>query len=258
MEVHFKGRIFPSHRVLALSGAQTVRWSFNNPVVYQVEMGAEIRDGEVDVKCEVSDLTPIIARHLRSRALDYCNLAVDLFTFATGLSFTVILDSCVLPDGTENSIHLTADDVGKLVSAIQRDAEGRLHGHADAFRRLFEQPQAVFALHDLTQCLSHPDLTAINVGRMLDGLRKLIIGSSVADDQAWAKFRDTLRVDRAYISLITEQSKEPRHGYRLDLAEPERAVLLNRGWTLMNRFIEYRKRGSSSPLPISEFPILKG
>jgi hypothetical protein len=156
MEVHFKGRIFPSHKSLSISEVQKVGWRFDRPVSYTVEMEVKVQDAQVDIKCEVSEFTPVIARHLRSRAADYSNFAVSLITFASGLSFTVQLESCVFPDGTEEPIHLQADDVGKTVSAISVDGQGRLQGYADAFRAIFHEPQAVFALNDLTQCLSQP------------------------------------------------------------------------------------------------------
>jgi hypothetical protein len=53
-----------------------------------------------------------------------------------------------------------------------------------------------------------------------------------------------------------ERSIEPRFGKRkvpLPLAEENEMII--KAWTIMNRFLEYKKRGDR-PLPISDFPLL--
>jgi hypothetical protein len=69
--------------------------------------------------------------------------------------------------------------------------------------------------------------------------------------------RDVLNLDLDYLKLISDASTNPRHGV------PERAggllcsEVVLRTWNVMNRFFEYRKRGNV-PLPLAEFPLLKG
>jgi len=66
-----------------------------------------------------------------------------------------------------------------------------------------------------------------------------------------------LNLDAAYLKLITDQSVGPRHGDHQYVLGTMTREIATRSWTVMNRFLEYLKRGRAA-LPPDEFPLLKG
>jgi hypothetical protein len=68
--------------------------------------------------------------------------------------------------------------------------------------------------------------------------------------------RDSLNIDQPYLEFITEHSKGPRHGDVKGSTFSATRETIKRSWIVMNRFLEFRKRGNR-PLSLSEFPLLK-
>ena len=58
-----------------------------------------------------------------------------------------------------------------------------------------------------------------------------------------------------YLRSITDYGIAPRHGDHQFVATDQVRVIACRSWIVMNRFLEYKKRGSQ-PLPLAEFPLL--
>jgi hypothetical protein len=60
-----------------------------------------------------------------------------------------------------------------------------------------------------------------------------------------------------WIPRLTDNAKDHRHGNRTVITDETANEITKRSWVIMNRFFEYRKRGSQ-PLSIDEFQILSG
>jgi len=73
--------------------------------------------------------------------------------------------------------------------------------------------------------------------------------------EQWAKMRSALNLTEEYLKYITDLSKGPRHGERTRIEGESTTEITRRSWIIMNRFIEYRKRGNQD-LPTSDFPLL--
>ena len=70
--------------------------------------------------------------------------------------------------------------------------------------------------------------------------------------------RSNLNVDEKYLKFVTGLSHGPRHGNRAKrLPERDLAETLNRAWTIMDRYLAFRRRGGQ-PLPLTEFDFSKG
>jgi hypothetical protein len=68
--------------------------------------------------------------------------------------------------------------------------------------------------------------------------------------------RAALNATKPYVQSITEMSHGTRHGdWSTERSEEEARKTTERAWILMNRFLEYRKRGDQS-LPLTDFPLL--
>ena len=67
--------------------------------------------------------------------------------------------------------------------------------------------------------------------------------------------RQNLRIEEAYLKFISTHATGPRHGDRVHIPPDITRELAMRSWVVMNRFLEFKKRGGA-PLPASEFPML--
>jgi hypothetical protein len=67
--------------------------------------------------------------------------------------------------------------------------------------------------------------------------------------------RRNLHIDRAYLDFITDQSIGSRHGDPQHIPGGPVTETVRRAWVVMNRYLEYRKRGNG-PLTAPEFPLL--
>jgi hypothetical protein len=65
-----------------------------------------------------------------------------------------------------------------------------------------------------------------------------------------------LNITRDYQQYITDQSKGPRHGDPQFVEGTITREVSMRTWSIMNRFLEYRKRGNQ-PLMGPDFPLLE-
>jgi hypothetical protein len=80
-------------------------------------------------------------------------------------------------------------------------------------------------------------------------------GADTSRAEAWGTFQTNLRVSRDFLNLITDTSRGPRHGDRTHIPGTTTIEITMRAWQVMDRFIEYRKRGNQ-PLPETDFPLL--
>jgi len=64
-----------------------------------------------------------------------------------------------------------------------------------------------------------------------------------------------LNISRDYQQWISEQAKGPRHGDPAFVPGDVTVEITHRTWVVMNRFLEYRKRGNQ-PLTAPDFPLL--
>jgi hypothetical protein len=127
---------------------------------------------------------------------------------------------------------------------------------AEILGLVMREPALFMALNDLIHAVSTPHMTPANCGRVVDGLRKLV-APNMDPKQGWPIFQKTINADELYLTFISEHSKEPRHGGHVRIDGPTTTEIARRTWAIMNRFLEFRKRGNL-PLPLADFPVLRG
>jgi hypothetical protein len=110
------------------------------------------------------------------------------------------------------------------------------------------------ALNDLVTANTLPHYSPVTCARTIEGLRHLIAPGLQPKD-GWSSLRQNLNIDENYLKFITDHSKGPRHGDPQHIPGAITTDIITRTWVIMNRFLEYRKRGNDA-LPISEFPML--
>jgi hypothetical protein len=255
--VRFLGRVLPSVVKISLDSVPQVDW-IAKEINAKMHFTVSVVESVVDVKIDTNTYRDNDFGHFYNRAFDLARACVDTVAFATGHGLTVYLESFVKPDGTINSIMLQNPALAthctffKFPIVTQDDRVA----FEKVLTTVFSEPAVFMALNDLIQANTLPHHGITNCARVLDGLRKLVV-PGVDPRPAWPIFQATINADEAYLTFISKHSKNTRHGDRSFITGPITIQVVERTWIIMNRFLEFRKRGNQ-PLPLAEFPLLMG
>lgn len=243
--VLFAGRVLPAIHTLSMP-AYSVDLADDK---FASAVAVNIQQSVVTVALDVDRFSDEMLGEMLHRAIRIAKASIDLVSFATGKGLYVVFERVTLPDGREGPINFDRPTLAGLCTAYSMgDAHQMMH-------ILLTEQDLWMALGDLTDTITQPDRVQINCGRAIETIRTLVDpGPDRA--RAWQTLRDRLNISQAYLKLITDQSTPHRHGDYKPVESSTGDIALNRAWTIMNRFLVYRKRGNE-PLPISEFPVLE-
>jgi hypothetical protein len=259
--VRFYGKVLPFNHagqftIPELSG---VNLEVNPGVM--VSYSTRVDQGLINVNCEVDEFKDELIAEIGKGAVDAARTAVDLVAFASGWGWVAQLEFAQLPDGRLIAFIFDMQPLGTLCTAFKIDFRlpENLENFRTAYRTAFKYPALSMALGDLIQSGTTWHIGIQNCGRVIDALRRLLTPPDAPEDRAdsWPLLRQAVKADRPYLDYIMERSKGPRHGDRTPIPGREVEECVTRTWTVMNRFLEYMKRGSQ-PLPDAQFPELHG
>jgi hypothetical protein len=246
--IEFIGRILPQGTTLDLPPFP--RLSVSAPGIPVFGLTIKIQKSLVAIICDGEAVTNESFVEFYVRALEMVRMIVNLAALNQGMSLTVVLERFI---GTEGALHdFTLSDPmlkGIFTSYDLNDDLAPVTTLALADGNLRK------ALHDLSEAITYPDETAINCGRVVETIRQMIARQGSTDEQAWIQMRTALNIDRPFLQLITDSSTKPRHGNYVHVPGSLNQELTARACKIMNRYLEYRLRGSQ-PLKPSDFPLL--
>jgi hypothetical protein len=242
----FLGKIYPAilERFPPLPSTQ-----YQNSNGLITDLDIKIANSEFEIVCQTNRLAP--RNEMLALATTAIRIPIDLFSFASGAGLVPFFEYYIDPEGTKTLIRVQSTDLAKLCTAITSANE-----FVYVLRLLTESPLFYMALNDLAVALSHHHNTPINCARAIDGLRHLLSKADASRPEQWAEMHNKLRVTDKYLRFITDSSKLERHGKRHDLDSMTATEIAVRSWTVMNRYIEFKKRGGVQPLPEEKFSIL--
>lgn len=249
--IRYTGRVVPPAFDLTISPIPKILIQ-NHPTLGDVTIQADIKTNKVTVDCELNkfdEKKDFIA--LYQVAYDLARASVDLFGFSKGCGLSIELERIRYPDGGEQGILPGGLELGELATAT---ANGE-PDFAKILKFLLYEPTLIQALRDLVEAIKLPRPGPVNSARAIEGIRHLLAPNEKDRKNAWAKVGKDLNISSAYLRDITDQSIGPRHADPTHIpgADVQRTTI--KAWTIMNRYLEYRKRGCQ-PLPSSEFPLL--
>ena len=122
---------------------------------------------------------------------------------------------------------------------------------------VLSDPPLFQALDDLIVLITLPHHAAVDCARAIEGLRNLVAARGATVSRSWEQMRNALQLDRSFLQPITDTSTAPRHGDRNFIPGTTVTEIVRRSWIIMDRFLEYQKRGNIS-LPATDFPLLAG
>jgi hypothetical protein len=251
----FTGKVIPVTMDVTLKGATSAHWE-DASLGLVLDVAVSITHSVLEIICE-SNLygTNAIDGEVHLRALDTARGIVDVIGYAKGLGAGIILETAIKPDGVNYNIQVERPDLAALVTAFQPGPEEKSVDLAGMLQIVFSDPLVFMALNDLVTSIALPHHAPVNCGRAIEAIRELMTPVNGDKKQGWVAMRKDLNISQDYLSFITDQSKAPRHGDRKGITYAAFQETVRRSWIVMNRFLEYRKRGSR-PLPLADFSLL--
>lgn len=256
LKIHVHGLVFPLVTKLSLKAGPFTINSGISPHV--LTFTVEVQKGVLHIECAINQYQQSDFRDVLLWLVGAAGDLINLETFRSGTSYTMVADTFVEPDGRTLTIVKQDPRLSSLVTAVPSNED-----FGKVFMSIILEPSSVAresittALEDLAHILSAPGHTPTNCARVLDAIKNVIAPDIKDSDGQWAKMRDALNVDAAYLKYVTDHSESHRHGNQVYIDRATQELIASRTWTVMNRFLEYRKRGSV-PLPRSEFELLAG
>jgi len=260
--VYLKGNVLPDISDVYLGHTFTGTW---NESGVTAQFFVDIKKSVIDVRCELERFEPEFRHWIYGKAIQLTKAVVNMFCFARGYGFMVFIHTFIGPDGQPVKVFLSREELRPLVTAYHVNHPGQSDGDpTDLYKAMIlsvQEPSLFLAMDDLIATFtSSPAIVPVNCARALEGIRIMIAPEfkNKEKEKGWEQLRLTLNCSQTYIQFITEPSKGPRHADQRDVKSLSNSTLLelvSRMWILMNRFLEFKKRGGQ-PLPESEFPLL--
>jgi hypothetical protein len=255
--VSFLGRVLPAPIQVSFADVPKVHWKWEEESI-TINFTVVVERSRVKVECELDTYKEQYVAELHRRAFDLVRACVNVAVFGSGHGLYVIFEQFVRPDGVLSQLIFTSSpDLVRECTAFRMSPATKEEKKVleQVLALVMSEPALFMLLNDLVQCISVPHVTPVSCGRVVDGLRKLVAPGDPR--MAWPIFRGAVHVDEAYVTFISEHSKNSRHGEHVRIDGPTTVEIQKRAWVIMNRFLEFRKRGNQQ-LPLGEFPLLRG
>ncbi len=248
--VTFLGLLHPLELRMTASTPQSYKCTIPETGV-QLECAVHIVNSEIRAICEVDRYDEKEVLYLFKEATYVTRTFVNCMAFSKGEGVTIAFDKMITPQMEVAELLLTDYRLPKLCTSYTFE-----ENLDEIMIMVMTTPGLNLALDDLVQAISSSRMVPLNCARAVEALRHLFSTPDAPRQKAWAAMRESLRISEEYISLITTHSVAPRHGDVTGVAGETVLVILQRSWTIMNRYIAFRRRGGIEPLPLIEFPLL--
>jgi hypothetical protein len=247
--LRFTGQIFPRALTLAVTNYPTLKvWDYNK----KADVGTidiSIDNNEIAIVVNLTEIDETSELGALANANDAVDAIVSLASFQSGQGFSFIIDKIHYEDGQISDLAIAEPSLAKLTTALRSETD------VNTIVRLINDDKMLFlALRDLAESIRIRHSALINFARAIETIRNRFVPKGAEPEEGWAPMRSSLNLSKPFLQKITNASRNPRHGRR-QWIQPPYGSLQEMAWQVMNRFLEYRKRGDH-PLPVSEFPLL--
>lgn len=222
----------------------------------EIAVTVKVTSSLIDVECSLNRFQDDDIGQIHKISLDLARASINLVSFLKGYGLSVYLHTLIKPDGVRNALLPENPQLASICTAFTIGPAAVLEQNTfhKVVSLVFTEPDLFMALDDLILSQSQPHHGPVTCARAVEGIRNMI-APNVERKIGWKIMNESLRLDRTYSDLITSTSTGGRHGDRTFVPGNVTMEIQRRSWVVMNRFLEFRKRGSQ-PLPESEFPIL--
>lgn len=242
----YRGRMIPEWLELSLDYGPTIdrtEQEGDEPVRFH----ARINEGRIIVVAETAGPDDEAHDPHFLPAMDMARAIADVVCLECGKAFIPVFDEVELPSGEVVPVALADGRLRQIFGPF-------LHENFEAVLDLaLLEVHVARLLSDATVMLTWPHYAPIAAGRVSEAILQLLTGGRTSSD--WTIMRETLRVDRPYLQLLTDHAAPPRHGNRQYVSAEVNSELGARAWTLLERYLVFRTHGELDP---REYPILSG
>jgi hypothetical protein len=245
--VHFLGRVLPKTVNISIDHDPIIKWE-SPDIDLNMEFICHVRDSSINVECRLSRWEADLFSEVYKRAFDLSRASIDLVGFAMGYGLSVYLDAFVNPEGIQSELLFKDDSLPAICTAFGLD-----HDFDEVHIIVLQEPSLYMALNDLMAAITLPHVSVVNCARAVERIKHLLAPNAQSDKQAWAAMRAELLIDEAYLRYVTDSSKDARHGKYIFVPGAITSEVTRRAWACVNRYLEYRKGGSTLP---ADTPIL--
>jgi hypothetical protein len=245
-----RGYLLPQHRKISFPVEGNFHWQDDTSLISDISVN--VTESVIKLKCETNHAASEAEENqIRFRALASVRAMTGSASFIAGLGITPVLTTMLRPDGTEMPVDFKYTSLEQLVTAFDLSAQG----FVGLCLMIGNDLNLLFVFNDLVDSIAHPLQAIVNCGRALEGIRLLMSPNVTSKPEQWRIMQEKLNIARSYRELVTEQSQGPRHADRTGVTDVTFQTSLERTWTIMNRYLEFRKRGEI-PLTAPEFDLL--
>ncbi len=251
-KIVFLGKVFPERLKVSLKTDFTINYQINE-INVPMEFQVEINEAAIRATCIVENYKPEWLSWLYNYALDFSRAQIDIVGFARGGAFEISFERAELPpNGNITDLAFEVKELSNICLAFDINNGTQF---SEVLRIILKNPNDFLAFSEASLALRHPNQRMAACARAMERVRNSISPHESLEGKSWETMRNVLQIDRAYIQAITDASREHRHGRLEFKTGGENEEILKRTWTILNRFIIYRKGGSSALLS-SQYPTL--
>jgi hypothetical protein len=249
--VKLTGRVLPPHIIMSAQ-APELRWKWDEEKL-EPKFRVKIENSLVTVECDIDRYEPRFISEIYKRGSDLARATANMVAFDTGYGLVVMLDTFIDPSGVALPAHRQEMIPVSFRTAFSLDP-ARHAEFEQAFRIVLSEPSVFIALDDLIKAITSTHTQLADCGRVIDRIRRMI-APTLDGGPAWREMHQALNIAQPYQAWVSKQSTGSRHGDVAFVPPAVCTVAIQRTWAILNRFLEYRKRGNK-PLTAPDFPQL--
>lgn len=253
-QVRFIGRVVSESLHISVQNGPTIDYDIHEINVH-ISCKISINQSKIEVTCNCDQYQDGWLPWFYHYAMDFASAEVDLIGFCLGNAFDVVFEEVV--DINKKCLRLSYDApyLLGLCKSFSMGASPNPRFEKLLNNVLYSDPNIFLALSELRMSLRYPAQTLHACQRAIERIRNSISSNDNNEKRAWKALRDSLQIDRSYLDYICNASKAHRHGHLEYVDSATMTELRKRSWIVMDRFLEYKLRGSVA-LPLSDFPRL--
>ena len=247
MTITVEGRVIPEAHDVSIAFDDRIEQT--EPDGKSAIFDIKISGGKITARVELGSDRKDLIDWAVVRTIELATTLVDLHAFTNGLALHVVADT--ITSGTDT----TAISIShrSVTSFISHFSDSELQTIREEMLRDLDLRMAV---RDLIQSLSTLNYSAIAACRATESIRNKFRNGNEDDSKAWASMRHALNLSRDYVQLLSDASRQPRHGNRGDAVTFDQSEITHRAWRIMDRYFNFLIAGKADSLPESDFPEL--
>jgi hypothetical protein len=187
--------------------------------------------------------------------MDFASAQIDLIGFCLGRAFDIVFGEIIDINGKCLRLSQEIPYLIGLCKSFTIDASPNSKLNQLFSNVLYSDPNIFLALSELRMSIRYPGQALHSCQRAIERIRNSISLNDNNTNRAWKVLRDSLQIERSYLDYICDASKPHRHGHLEYVDGATMTELKKRSWIVMDRFLEYKLRGSVA-LPLTGFPKL--